>query len=1146
MEESFEDISKTKPYTAKDFLALTDPHDGLGRTVPYQGLSYDSLLSGDDLKTIPYQAEMPVVKRTESHHIGVGDIVELNSISYTVLDLLTDEGQTAEAVIYKVKDKNDRLFVLKLYYEFNDPHLEPNSDTLQRIRDIGGKDILLLHDFGTGPNKYLEKFCFEITDFAAGSDLLKVENIKQKFTPSFIENTLIPAIHRGLCTLHHEKIYHCDLKPQNVFFLDQEQSKIVIGDYGSAKSFEKSSEKELSYTTMIKGTEFYLAPEQAFGIVSEKNDYYSLGMIVLHLIYPEQVNKQNLIRIFERRTKGLHIIDFDDNFERLNTLIQGLTLQDYNNRWGEAEVNAWIEGKEVIVNYGKLPEVRHLEIGDLIIRTGKDLAAYIAGDSRFYEQLIEDIEGYRLLMAWVRSIQSEQSMKQFDAMVSHYKKFFGINYVKEALLFYFNPSHQVSVGLENFDFNNTQLIGKLTADFFKSIDTLWKITDFDTMRIYFFRFEFALRRLRVKSDRKINLFIDQTLGAISQIVETAYNDDFSDFKADIYIQLKNENLPEIFHHFNDKRFFRDLRGNTYTSLFEVCEFLKTNPPKSDDDHLQLEKAAFLKITSKDEFTEFIEFCNTIGEMFFVKDVDFELLVRQMLIYCEDNFNKKSLREILQYYRHENNHILRELIFRLVNPEIPVKILGTNVYLYRQGSFQNKVEEFFVALDNVRLNADFEIIEKAFFGFEFCLLQLKRKNQLIGNSLVEPVLEKINNILQTSPPDASKLRAVFYRQIDEKSLLNMLYAFLPSRVFCTHAGDFLNHIQDIGLYYLQFPAQYTQTRSAIEREAFLYKSGHRGLINLGFDDFIMKVFQSKTDFDVKIRSIVYDENAANEISFYYDYENSVNDYLDSKGIKSNFIVKNQVLNCLVIDRKIYSSSNEIFERFVAAIRKKHTYGKLLASTRDSFDAAFKKSRKADFHNSFLLIPRYFVYLLPAFGMVYLSLSYMLDNSLFKQISFNLSPTLNLISVRLITSNYANLLLVAYFLNVLTGLLLLVPLLSLRRLKNRFKVFSLNYGALVSRFTLILVFAPFFFIAIYNLIHIFWEDTTYTISSIGLELNAINASILLYIFFMFYQTLIVIGAFFKVSRKIRFWPMLLTVCIYLALGYFAVVQQNLHSL
>jgi serine/threonine protein kinase len=86
--------------------------------------------------------------------------------------------------------------------------------------------------------------------------------------------------------LHQHRIYHCDLKPQNIFFLDEAQIDIVIGDYGSAKTFEFDAEKQSRKTTTVKGTDFYLPPEQARGFISEKNDYYSFGMILLHLVYP--------------------------------------------------------------------------------------------------------------------------------------------------------------------------------------------------------------------------------------------------------------------------------------------------------------------------------------------------------------------------------------------------------------------------------------------------------------------------------------------------------------------------------------------------------------------------------------------------------------------------------------------------------------------------------------------------------------------------------------------------------------------------------------------------------------------------------------------------------------------------------------------
>lgn len=155
MDENFEDKFRTLSYPAVDRPEGADALGSAGKTVPYP----EMLPPDEDLTTRPYQSEVRKVQRTEAHQIGVGDIIELNSLKYEILEILSEEGKTAEAVIYKVKDKKNRVFALKLYYEFKDQHLEPGSDTLQRIRELDANGLLFLFDFGTGPNKYLDKYC---------------------------------------------------------------------------------------------------------------------------------------------------------------------------------------------------------------------------------------------------------------------------------------------------------------------------------------------------------------------------------------------------------------------------------------------------------------------------------------------------------------------------------------------------------------------------------------------------------------------------------------------------------------------------------------------------------------------------------------------------------------------------------------------------------------------------------------------------------------------------------------------------------------------------------------------------------------------------------------------------------------------------
>ncbi|KAG8056978.1 hypothetical protein GUJ93_ZPchr0002g26025 [Zizania palustris] len=89
---------------------------------------------------------------------------------------------------------------------------------------------------------------------------------------------------RGLAYLHtgcHQKIVHCDVKPENILLADGGQVK--ISDFGLAKLM--SREQSALFTTM-RGTRGYLAPEWlSNAAISDRADVYSFGMVLLELIH---------------------------------------------------------------------------------------------------------------------------------------------------------------------------------------------------------------------------------------------------------------------------------------------------------------------------------------------------------------------------------------------------------------------------------------------------------------------------------------------------------------------------------------------------------------------------------------------------------------------------------------------------------------------------------------------------------------------------------------------------------------------------------------------------------------------------------------------------------------------------------------------
>ncbi|CAA2995339.1 eIF-2-alpha kinase GCN2 isoform X3 [Olea europaea subsp. europaea] len=84
---------------------------------------------------------------------------------------------------------------------------------------------------------------------------------------------------QALAHIHENNIIHRDLSRSNIF-LDKD-GNVKVGDFGLAKELDDDGHA-LSSTS--DGTN--RAPEYAYGEVDAKADIYSLGMILVELLYP--------------------------------------------------------------------------------------------------------------------------------------------------------------------------------------------------------------------------------------------------------------------------------------------------------------------------------------------------------------------------------------------------------------------------------------------------------------------------------------------------------------------------------------------------------------------------------------------------------------------------------------------------------------------------------------------------------------------------------------------------------------------------------------------------------------------------------------------------------------------------------------------
>lgn len=205
-----------------------------------------------------------------------GAPVEDQLIGQTVgrcrIEALIGLGKTARVyrANYEALDQVVALKVLREEIAENPILVERFHSEAKALAKVDNENVLKIYDVGTtdGGLHYM------VVELLEGEEILDLIQ-REESVEAMDAMRIVRQAANGLAAAHALGLVHRDIKPQNLFLLDDGTVKVV--DFGLAASIDDTSERV--------GTPHYMAPEVCDrGAAEPASDIYGLGIVLYHLL----------------------------------------------------------------------------------------------------------------------------------------------------------------------------------------------------------------------------------------------------------------------------------------------------------------------------------------------------------------------------------------------------------------------------------------------------------------------------------------------------------------------------------------------------------------------------------------------------------------------------------------------------------------------------------------------------------------------------------------------------------------------------------------------------------------------------------------------------------------------------------------------
>ncbi len=279
--------------------------------------------------------------------------------------------------------------------------IHPNREIGERIARIAPEHRVEVFESGLA-----DGFTFELMEFCRAGSL---RDLLARQAPSADGlREIIGELATAISAVHQAGLIHRDLKPENVLVRSSKPLDLVLTDFSIASLHNAT----LRFTGVAR-TLAYGAPETLSGVIDQKADWWSLGMMLLEITLGAHpfAGLSDAVILHQLTTRSINLSAVSD--ADLQKLLHGLLLRDPKNRWGAEEITRWLARDPQLAaapgEEANLQARQPYRIGDAECFSAEQLAAGLAGH---WQQALADLDN-GLLMKWLRSELKDQNRVRF-------------------------------------------------------------------------------------------------------------------------------------------------------------------------------------------------------------------------------------------------------------------------------------------------------------------------------------------------------------------------------------------------------------------------------------------------------------------------------------------------------------------------------------------------------------------------------------------------------------------------------------------------------------------------------------------------------------------------------------------------------------